>query len=136
MRRRLFVSALVSFLGLVVAVATIPSALGTPSDTYAGTHFGDGNLPAGCIVDRDPVNPDNHCYHMKVGLNALDSPKVDVDVLIPVSPAAERDMRIASQAVQMWYDSLPYLADQIDLYSLSEGFDIDVRTVVVPGDAA
>ena len=80
--------------------ALVPSALGSPSETYSQPHFGDKNLPAGCIVDRDPINPDNLCYHMKVGLNALDSPKVDVDVLLPVSPAAERDMRIATQAVQ------------------------------------
>ena len=123
---------------IVVALAAmaVPSALGSPSDTYSQPHFGDGNVPAGCIVDRDPINPDNLCYHMKVGLNALDSPKVDVDVLLPVSPAAERDMRIATQAVQMWDDGLHYLAGRMDLDWLEQGFDMNVRThlVAIDGD--
>lgn len=125
--RRLLLPLIVAAL----AAFTVPSALAGPSDTYGQAHFGDGNLPAGCIVDRDPINPDNHCYHMKVGLNALDSPKVDVDVLLPVSPAAERDMRIATQAVQMWDDGLHYLAGQMDLDWLDEGLDMNVRTHLV-----
>ncbi len=122
---------------IVVALAAmaVPSALAGPSDTYGQAHFGDGNVPAGCIVDRDPINPDNLCYHMKVGLNALDTPKVDVDVLLPVSPAAERDMRIATQAVQMWDDGLHYLAKQMDLDWLDEGLDMNVRTHLVGVDA-
>ena len=112
----------------------MPFAQGGPGEFYTGPHFGNGKVPAGCIVDRDPINPDNHCYHMKVGLNALDSPKVDVAVLIPISPAAERDMRIAKQAVQMWDDGLHYLADEMDLPWLSEGFEMDVRTLLVPVD--
>ena len=67
-------------------------------------------------------------------MNALDSPKVDVDVLIPVSPAAERDLRVATQAVQMWDDGLHYLADQMGLDWLAEGFEMDVRTRLVPVD--
>ena len=125
---------LLSLASAVLALTAIPSAVGSPSDSYVGPHFGDGRLPAGCIVDRDPINPDNHCYHMKVGLNALDSPKVDVHVLIPVSPAAERDMRIASQAVQMWDDGLHYLANQMDLRWLAKGFEMEVRTHLVPVD--
>ena len=119
---------------LAVGLVVVPFAQGGPDEFYTGPHFGNGKLPAGCIVDRDPINPDNHCYHMKVGLNALDSPKVDVAVLIPISPAAERDMRIAKQAVQMWDDGLHYLADQMDLPWLSEGFEMDVRTLLVPVD--
>lgn len=119
---------------LAVALVVVPFAQGGPDEFYTGPHFGNGKLPAGCIVDRDPINPDNHCYHMKVGLNALDSPKVDVAVLIPISPAAERDMRVATQAVQMWDDGLHYLADQMDLPWLSQGFEMDVRTLLVPVD--
>ncbi len=125
---------LLPLLACVLALTAVPSALGSPSESYLGPHFGNGRLPAECITDRDPINPDNLCYHMKVGLNALDSPKVDVDVLIPVSPAAERDMRVATQAVQMWDDGLHYLADQMDLEWLSEGFEMDVRTRLVPVD--
>lgn len=126
---------LLPFVVIALALTAVPSALGSPSDNYLGPHFGNGRLPAGCITDRDPINPDNLCYHMKVGLNALDSPKVDVDVLIPVSPAAERDMRVATQAVQMWDDGLHYLADQMDLPWLSKGFEMDVRTHLVPVDS-
>lgn len=117
---------------LALALLGVAPAQGSPSESYLRPHFGNGTLPAGCIVDRDPINPDNHCYHMKVGLNALDSPKVDVDVLVPVSPAAERDMRVATQAVQMWDDGLHYLADEMGLGWLRKGFEMDVRTHVVP----
>ena len=115
-------------LALGLSAFFVSPALGSPSEDYLRPHFGNGNLPAGCIVDRDPINPDNHCYHMKVGLNALDSPKVDVDVLIPVSPAAERDLRVATQAVQMWDDGLHYLARQMKLPWLARGFEMNVRT--------
>jgi hypothetical protein len=125
-------------LALGLSAFFVNPALGAPSEDYARPHFGNGNLPAGCILDRDPLNPDNDCYHMKVGLNALDSPKVDVDVLIPVSPAAERDMRIATQSVQMWDDGLRYLAKQMGLPWLAKGFEMDVRThqVVVDPEGA
>lgn len=124
--------AVVPLVVLGLAVLGLAPAQGSPSETYLRPHFGNGSVPAGCITDRDPINPDNHCYHMKVGLNALDSPKVDVDVLIPVSPAAERDMRVASQAVQMWDDGLHYLAQQMGLPWLVKGFSMDVRTHEVP----
>ncbi|GAA1927968.1 hypothetical protein [Nocardioides marmoribigeumensis] len=125
MRKRLLLR-LVLALGLSASV--VSPAVGSPQEGYTRPHVGNGNVPAGCIVDRDPINPDNHCYHMKVGLNALDSPKVDVDVLIPVSPAAERDLRVATQAVQMWDDGLHYLARQMRLAWLARGFDMNVRT--------
>lgn len=103
-------------------------ASSTPSSAYVGPHYGAGNVPAGCIVDRDPLNPDNLCYHMKVGLNALDTPKVDVDVLVPVSPDAERDLRVAEQAVNMWDGGLHYLAGEMDMPWLKRGFDMNIRT--------
>lgn len=118
----------------VLAALPVPSALGSPSDDYAGPHTGDGRLPAECIVDRDPINPDNRCYHLKVGLNALDTPKVDVVVLLPVSPGSERDMRIATQSVQMWEDGITYLAGQMDLPWLAEGLEMDVRSMLVGVD--
>ncbi|MBF4163792.1 hypothetical protein [Nocardioides acrostichi] len=128
---------LASVTSVVIVVTSVAYAAPTSSPTPA-MHFADGNIPSECIVDRDPINPDNHCYHMKVGLNGLDTPKVDVDVLIPVSPDAERDMRIASQSVQMWDDGLHYLAKQEGLTWLNDGFEMDVRThqVVVDSDGA
>ena len=119
--------ALVAMASLAI-LSTSPPATSSPSASYVGPHFGDGSLPAGCIADRDPLNPDNLCYHMLVGLNALDTPRVDVDILVPVSPAAERDMRMAEQAVQMWDEGVHYLAGEMDLQWLRKGFDMHIRT--------
>jgi hypothetical protein len=102
---------------------------------YAGAHFGDHNIPAGCILDRDEANPDNECFHMKVGLNGLDSPEVNVAVLVPVSPTAERDMRIMRQAVEMWDGGLHQLARQMKMDWLAKGVHINVTTKLVPVDA-
>ena len=114
--------------GAVALVGVGAPATSSPSETFVRPSFGDGTLPAGCIVDRDPINPDNICYHMKVGLNALDSPKIDVAVLVPVSPVAERDMRVAEQAVQMWGEGVDYLADEMGMEWLSDGVDMNVTT--------
>jgi hypothetical protein len=127
--------------------AAVLLAGGMPSDAasrqsggaaarYAGTHFGDGNVPAGCILDRDEANPDNSCFHMKVGLNALDSPEVNVAVLVPVSPTAERDMRIMRQAVEMWGGGIKDLAEQMNLPWLAKGVHFNVTTKLVPVNAA
>lgn len=107
-------------------------ALGSPGDSYVGPHYGDGNLPAGCLVDTNPANPDNDCYHMKVGLNALDSPKIDVAVLVPVSPAAERDLRLIRQVVHMWEGGIDYLSGQMDMSWLKDGVDFRVTGEAVP----
>lgn len=124
-------------LAAFVAVSGFTSgvpATGSPADDYVRAGWGDGNLPAGCVVDRDPLNPDNECFHMKVGLNAIDTPKVDVDVLVPVSPLAERDMRVAEQAVMMWEGGLDYLAGEMGLGWLEQGFEMNVRTHMVKTD--
>ncbi len=114
----------------------IHTQLGGAAARYAGTHFGDGNIPAGCILDRDEANPDNSCFHMKVGLNALDSPEVNVAVLVPVSPTAERDMRIMRQAVEMWGGGIKGLAAQMNLPWLAKGVHFNVTTKLVPVNAA
>lgn len=101
---------------------------------YAGTHFGDGQVPAGCITDIDEHNPDNQCFHMKVGLNALDSPEINVAVLVPLSPAAERDMRLMRQAVEMWDGGIDMLAKQMNMNWLADGTKFHVTTQLVPVD--
>ena len=146
MRRLLFKpQSLLLIAAAVVFGVAAPAAEATPSSHarthagaeafYAGTHFGDGNIPAGCIVDRDEANPDNDCFHMKVGLNALDSPEVNVAVLVPVSPAAERDARLMRQAVEMWDGGIHDLADQMNLQWLSKGVHFHITTNLVPVDA-
>ncbi|WP_370037865.1 hypothetical protein [Nocardioides sp.] len=118
---------------LLAAVTTALVGLGAPAtsapaDDFTRSYFGDGTLPAGCIVDRDPINPDNECYHMKVGLNALDDPQIDVAILAPVSPVVERDLRVAEQAVQMWGEGVDYLADEMGLDWLADGVDMNITT--------
>ena len=97
-----------------------------PREHYTGPYFGANNFPPGCIRDMSPTNPDNICYHMRTGLNALDSPKVDVLVMVPVSPTAERDMRIMRQSVEMWESGIDYLADQMGLNWLGAGMDFHI----------
>lgn len=117
-------------LAVVVAATTFTVTLAanaSPSQTYSGTHFGDGNLPPGCIRSMSTDNPDNKCFHMRTGLNALDSPKVDVLILVPVSPAAERDMRIMRQAIEMWEGGIDYLAGEMGMRWLKT---VDFRVTV------
>ncbi|WP_297622844.1 thrombospondin type 3 repeat-containing protein [Nocardioides sp.] len=112
----------------LVATATIATApaQASPADDYVGPYFGDGNLPPGCVKDMSRDNPDNICYHGKLGLNALDSPQVDVAILVPASPTAERDMRIMRQAVKSWEGGIDYLSDEMGLDWLEEGVDFHV----------
>lgn len=101
-------------------------AVASPQEQYSGPYFGEDNFPPGCIRDMAPTNPDNVCHHMRTGLNALDSPQVDVLVMVPVSPTAERDMRIMRQSVEMWEGGIDYLADQMGLHWLADGMDFHI----------
>jgi len=101
-------------------------AAAPPEEHYSGPYFGADNFPPGCIRDMSRTNPDNICHHMRTDLNALDSPKVDVLVMVPVSPTAERDMRIMRQSVEMWEGGIDYLASQMGLDWLGAGMDFHV----------
>jgi hypothetical protein len=118
------VVAVVSFLAAGALTTTVAEA--SPADDYVGPYFGDGNLPPGCIKDMSRDNPENICYHAKTGLNALDSPQIDVAVLVPASPTAERDMRIMRQAVQAWEGGIDYLSDEMGLDWLRDGVDFHI----------
>jgi hypothetical protein len=120
---------------LAVLLTAVP-AQSSPSDDYAGIHLGDLNLPAGCITDLNPANPDNHCFHMKVGLNALDSPQIDVAVLAPVSPGVERDLRAMNQVIEMWEGGFDYLAGELGMDWLRDGVDFRIHGYAVPVDEA
>jgi hypothetical protein len=129
MDRRL--ALLVATLLVVVAgLASVPAAA-SPADDYVGPYFGDGNLPPGCIKDMSRDNADNVCYHAKVGLNALDSPKIDVAVLVPASPTAERDLRILRQAAEAWEGGIDYLSGEMGLDWLRDGVDFHITPDVV-----
>jgi|GEM_PF-919562 len=127
--RKGFLALLVALLVGVPAMVLNPPVQASPGDQYTSAYFGDGNLPPGCIRDMSPTNPANVCYHMRTGLNALDSPQVDVLVLVPVSPTAERDMRIMRQSVEMWESGIDYLAGETQLDWLKDvDFHITVDT--------
>jgi hypothetical protein len=112
-------------LAFSMAIGSGPAAA-SPDEHYSGPYFGADNFPPGCIRDMSPDNPDNICHHMRTDLNALDSPKVDVLVMVPVSPTAERDMRIMRQSVEMWEGGIDYLAEQMGLDWLAAGMDFHV----------
>lgn len=133
---RKFLAHLLSFvlvLASCLAVGSLSAApsQASPSEGYVGPYFGDGNLPPGCIRDRGTTNPDNICYHGKVGLNGLDSPKVDVAVLVPASPTAERDLRIMKQAAEAWKGGIHYLADEMGLDWLRDGVEFTITPDIV-----
>lgn len=95
---------------------------GTPFSSAANI----SNIPPGCIRDMSATNPANTCYHMRTGLNALDSPVIDVLILVPVSPTVERDSRIIRQSIEMWDAGIDYLANQKGLAWLADGTEFHI----------
>lgn len=102
------------------------TAYASPADDYEGPYFGADNFPPGCVRTMSTSDPANVCHHMRTGLNALDSPQVDVLVLVPGSPTAERDMRIMRQSIDMWEGGIDYLAAEMGLDWLADGMDFHV----------
>ena len=134
MRKRLsllLISVVAATSFMAAAALTTTTAQASPADDYVGPFFGDGNLPPGCIKDMSRDNPDNTCYHAKTGLNTLDSPQVDVAVLVPASPTAERDLRIMRQAAEAWEGGIDYLSDEMGLDWLRDGVDFHISSDVV-----
>ena len=132
----------------IVAVSAVtlnppPAVEASPADEYAAAapYFGADNLPPGCENDWrvselrlegipstyvDPKGADNVCHHMRTDMNGLDSPQVDVVVMVPASPTAERDMRVMRQAVEMWEGGIDYLSDEMGLDWLGSGMDFHI----------
>jgi hypothetical protein len=134
--RRLFavlVTALVVLAGNVVAIRPLDAS---PQEMYGAPHYGAGNLPPGCIHNASLANLANTCYHMKAALNALDSPKVDILILVPASPTAERDARIIRQSVEMWDAGIHYLAPQMGLGWLADGVEFRISVDVMDPTSA
>jgi hypothetical protein len=135
MRKRLV--ALLAALAIAVMPATVVTTAveASPADDYSGPYFGADNLPPGCVRDMSLNNPANICHHMRTDMNGLDSPQVDVLVMVPVSPTAERDMRIMRQSVEMWEGGIDYLADEMGLGWLASGMNFDITVEYVdPAD--
>ncbi len=133
MRKRLVATLVAAILTVIGGVFT-SQVKASPADEYTGTHFGTGNLPRGCEQDSVIAYANNACFHMRTGMNGLDSPKVNVLILVPASPAAERDARIIRQAVAMWDGGIHNLAPQMNLDWLGDGMAFNVHVAVL--DAA
>jgi len=119
-------------LAALVAIASLVASpvVASPAEEYTGTHFGERNMPAGC--ERESfTSKKNACYHMRTGLNGLDSPQVDVLVMVPGSATAERDMRIMRQAVEMWEAGVHNLAPQMRLPWLAQGMQFHITVDIV-----
>ncbi|MCW2680595.1 MAG: hypothetical protein JWM62_1996 [Frankiales bacterium] len=136
-RRRVLVTAallLLPILGLGTAQAA------APKKAQKAPFFGKGNIPAVCAPEmRDKLkdgteNPDFWlrntetpvCHHMRTDMNGLDSPQVDVLIMVPLSPAAERDMRIMRQSIEMWENGIDHVAKRLKLDWLADGMDFHV----------
>lgn len=122
-----------ALIGAATALLLLASGLGStadasPTETYAGGYYGAGRIPPGCDAE---VTEDKVCYHQVAGLNGLDSPVIDVAVLVPASPTAERDLRIARQAVESWQGGIRYLADQMGLGWLRDGVEFRITADTV-----
>jgi hypothetical protein len=131
---------------LALAALSI-SAVGVASaqDAPAAPRFGAGNIAAVCAAEMPELLPDGTqnpdfwltntqtpvCHHMRTGLNGLDSPQVDVLILVPVSPAAERDMRVMRQSIEMWEGGIDHLADRMGLDWLADGMDFHITVDAV-----
>lgn len=119
-RQRILATAL--FISLLLPLASVQGV--------SGTHYGDGNLPAGCsdAVEAESAPPHfvDECYHMRTGLNDLDTPIIDVLLVPPASPWAERDLRQMRQAVESWRDGIRHLAPQMGLDWLADGVEFNI----------
>ena len=123
-RKPLF--AILIALVLAVPIANAKAQVAeSPVDQYAGPYFGENNFPPGCNRSMATTDPTN-CYRMRTGLNALDSPQVDVLVMVPISPTVERDMRMMRQSVEMWEAGIDHLAERIGLGWLADGMDFHI----------
>jgi hypothetical protein len=137
LRKSCVVAVLALVAGIVIPALRLAPATASPAEQYNGPYYGENNFPPGCTRDLSPTNPDNFCFRMKTDLNALDSPQIDVLIMVPVSATAERDMRIMRQSVEMWEGGIDYLADQMGLDWLEDGveFHITVDYIDLAGGA-
>ena len=125
MRRRLLAAALAA---VMVGAASFffTDVKASPQEEYVRSYFGRNNFPPGCTRSMTTNDPMNICYRMRTDMNGLDSPQVDVLVLVPASPFAERDLRVMRQSVQMWEAGIDSLAPQMGMEWLAEGVDFHI----------
>lgn len=76
--------------------------------------------------DDSAPEPDARCHHMATDMNGLDDPIIDVLIVPPASPAAERDLRITRQSIEMWDAGIDVVAQQLGMQWLAEGVEFRV----------
>ena len=111
---------------VLVSLLFVPLAVAdAPEDIVARFSFVEGqdNVQPGCTTFGIDWNP---CHQIATSMNGLDSPKIDVLILVPASPTAERDMRIMRQSVEMWADGIEWMANDMGLEWLGEGVEFHI----------
>lgn len=66
------------------------------------------------------------CHHMAGDMNGLDDPIIDVLIVPPASPAAERDLRITRQSLEMWDAGIDVVAQQLGMQWLADGAEFRI----------
>ncbi|MFT5222353.1 MAG: hypothetical protein ACI867_000652 [Glaciecola sp.] len=128
---------------LMMGFVTAPMA--SAASTYSGGYYGEDNFPPGCEGDMFDSGgarnsnwmsadfADNVCHHMRSDMNGLDSPEVDVLIVVPVSPTAERDMRVTRQSIEMWEAGIDYLAADMGMQWLADGMNFHISVQYFDG---
>ncbi len=116
---------------VALAMLLLASACAPPASAEATADVGlrfapEEGLDAvqpGCTTFSFEHNP---CHQIATMMNGLDSPKIDVLILVPAGPMAERDMRIMRQSVEMWSDGVAFLAGDLGLQWLADGVEFHI----------
>ncbi len=139
-------------LALVILTMLAVTRANADGDPDYGPTYGDnfGSVPELCADDMVKTLADGSpnpaywdrgsaseaiCHHMRTDLNPLDSPEIDVLILLPASPTVERDTRIITQSIEMWEQGIQFLSRQMALDWLAEGVNFHITVDVVGTDA-
>ncbi|MHB1261047.1 MAG: PKD domain-containing protein [Thermoplasmatota archaeon] len=121
MRAKLALAVALLFFLVPMPLSQAAGGPGTPWSSSPNT----SNIPAGCSSSFS-----DGCYHMRGGLNALDSPKIDVLLIVPASMYAERDLRAMHQVVDMYDAGIDYIATTEGMSWLADGVEFHVTPMV------
>lgn len=124
MLHRLFTVSAIAILVLGSTAVPFAQAAGGTGTPWSSSPTA-SNLPAGCSASFA-----DDCYHMRGELNALDSPVIDVLLVVPPSTLAERDLRAMHQVISMYDAGIDYLALQQGLNWLADGVEFHVTPMV------
>ena len=128
---------------LAAAALAATSLLGIAAVTEDGREYGPylgDDMPAICEAEMPATLEDGsdnpnywyanaetaQCHHMASDMNGLDDPIIDVLIVPPASPAAERDLRITRQSLEMWDAGIDVVANQLGMEWLAEGMEFRI----------